>query len=209
MAAGLRAAEPGSDRQCRCFAAPTRRLRRSGRRDVPGAPPRYAVQRPFTGDRRAMLEYLESNWDQPDEGIWEVRGPRQHFTHSKVMAWVAFDRAVKAVSSLASEGPVERWRRAARPHPRRSLSQRLRSGAQQLRAGLRIEGFGRQPAAACRWSGFCQSIDPRVIGTLAAIERRLVFDGLVFRYRHQRRRRTDCRLARVPLLPAACGMPTI
>ena len=52
-----------------------------------------------------MLEYLERNWDQPDEGIWEVRGPRQHFTHSKVMAWVAFDRAVKAVQSLGWKGP--------------------------------------------------------------------------------------------------------
>ena len=55
-----------------------------------------------------LLEYLEDNWGQPDEGIWEVPGPRQHFTHSKVMAWVAFDRAVKAVQQLGVDGPVER-----------------------------------------------------------------------------------------------------
>ena len=58
----------------------------------------------------ALLKFLESNWQQPDEGIWEVRGPRRHFTHSKVMAWVAFDRAVKDVERFGLEGPVERWR---------------------------------------------------------------------------------------------------
>jgi GH15 family glucan-1,4-alpha-glucosidase len=58
---------------------------------------------------RAFLDHLEIIWREPDEGIWEVRGPRQHFTHSKVMAWVAFDRAVKAVEQLAVDGPIERW----------------------------------------------------------------------------------------------------
>ena len=61
--------------------------------------------------QRAFLDYLESAWQAPDEGIWEVRGPRRHFTHSKVMAWVAFDRAVKAVEELGRPGPSERWRR--------------------------------------------------------------------------------------------------
>src|SRR5262249_16731957 len=59
---------------------------------------------------RALVNFLESAWDRPDEGIWEVRGPRRHFTHSKVMAWVALDRAVKAVERFGFEGPVERWR---------------------------------------------------------------------------------------------------
>jgi GH15 family glucan-1,4-alpha-glucosidase len=58
----------------------------------------------------ALLRALESDWKTPDEGIWEVRGPSRHFTHSKVMAWVAFDRAVKAVESFGCEGPVDRWR---------------------------------------------------------------------------------------------------
>jgi GH15 family glucan-1,4-alpha-glucosidase len=60
----------------------------------------------------ALLNYLESAWREPDEGIWEVRGPRRHFTHSKMMAWVAFDRAVKGIEQFRLEGPVERWRNA-------------------------------------------------------------------------------------------------
>src|SRR5581483_5467722 len=57
-----------------------------------------------------ILEFLESAWHRPDEGIWEVRGGQRHFTHSKVMAWVAFDRAVKAVEQFGYEGPADRWR---------------------------------------------------------------------------------------------------
>ncbi len=59
---------------------------------------------------RVLLDFLESNWERPDEGIWEVRGPRRHFTHSRVMAWVAFDRAVKAVERFGLSGELERWR---------------------------------------------------------------------------------------------------
>src|SRR5690606_28984668 len=62
--------------------------------------------------QKRMLEFLEGAWDQPDEGIWEVRGPRRHFTHSKMLAWVAFDRAVKSVERLGLDGPVDRWRAA-------------------------------------------------------------------------------------------------
>src|SRR5437870_7272870 len=62
----------------------------------------------------ALMKFLESHWQEPDEGIWEVRGPRQHFTHSKVMAWVALDRAVKAVEQFDQDGPVEDWRRLRR-----------------------------------------------------------------------------------------------
>jgi GH15 family glucan-1,4-alpha-glucosidase len=61
--------------------------------------------------QRALLEFLESNWQRPDEGMWEVRGPRRHFTHSKVLAWVAMDRAVKAVEEHGHDGPLDRWRR--------------------------------------------------------------------------------------------------
>jgi GH15 family glucan-1,4-alpha-glucosidase len=68
-----------------------------------------AVER-WSAIGRAFLDHLETIWRKPDEGIWEVRGPRQHFTHSKVMAWVAFDRAVKAVEQLAVVGPIDRWR---------------------------------------------------------------------------------------------------
>src|SRR5437868_13682801 len=61
---------------------------------------------------RALVEHLETVWEQPDEGIWEVRGGRRQFTHSKVMAWVAFDRAIRSVEEFGLDGPVERWRRS-------------------------------------------------------------------------------------------------
>ena len=109
---------------------------------------------------------------EPDEGIWEVRGGRQHFTHSKVMAWVAFDRAVKSVEDFGLDGPVERWRAAARRDPRRRLQRRLRRRARQpsssptarrqLDASLLLHAARRLPAGD----------DPRVRGTVAAIERR-------------------------------------
>jgi GH15 family glucan-1,4-alpha-glucosidase len=63
--------------------------------------------------QQMLLEFLEGAWDQPDEGIWEVRGGRRHFTHSKVLAWVAFDRGVQSVERLGLEGPVDRWRQLA------------------------------------------------------------------------------------------------
>ena len=94
----------------------------------------------------ALLEFLESNWQQPDEGIWEVRGPRRQFTHSKVMAWVAFDRAVKAVERFGFEGPLERWTRLAGRDPCPGLPRGLRPRARVLRAVLRLEAARRQPA---------------------------------------------------------------
>jgi GH15 family glucan-1,4-alpha-glucosidase len=130
---------------------------------------------------RALMEYLEGNWDQPDEGIWEIRGPRQHFTHSKVMAWVAFDRAVKAVQQLGVDGPVERWASLRdRIHDevcRKAFDPTLNSfvqayGSKALDASLLL-----MPLV-----GFLPADDPRTAGTLAAIERRLVFGDLVFRY---------------------------
>src|ERR1700758_3353104 len=59
---------------------------------------------------RALVEHLETVWEQPDEGIWEVRGGRRQFTHSKVMAWVALDRAIRSIEEFGLDGPVERWR---------------------------------------------------------------------------------------------------
>ena len=79
-------------------------LHQARRRDIEPDDESWALQ-------RVMLANLERRWHEPDEGIWEVRGPRRHFTHSKVMAWVAFDRAVKAVEDFGREGDVERWRR--------------------------------------------------------------------------------------------------
>jgi GH15 family glucan-1,4-alpha-glucosidase len=129
----------------------------------------------------ALMDYLESNWDQPDEGIWEVRGPRQHFTHSKVMAWVAFDRAVKAVQQLDVEGPVERWA---------ALRDRIHAEICRNAFDPTINGFVQAYGSTTLDAsllllplvGFLPVDDPRMAGTIAAIERRLMFDGLVFRY---------------------------
>ena len=83
-----------------------------------------SIPMPTAGGQRALLEFLESAWKEPDEGIWEMRGPRRHFTHSKVMAWVAFDRSIKSIERFGLEGPIERWRRL-RDHPCRSLPRGL------------------------------------------------------------------------------------
>jgi GH15 family glucan-1,4-alpha-glucosidase len=130
---------------------------------------------------RALLAHLETLWRDPDEGIWEVRGGRQHFTFSKVMAWVAFDRAVRVADGFGAGGEVGRWR-AARDAIHADVCARgfdpdLGSfvqayGGRQLDASLLL-----LPAV-----GFLPPDDPRIVGTVAAIERRLMVDGLVLRY---------------------------
>jgi GH15 family glucan-1,4-alpha-glucosidase len=133
------------------------------------------------GVQRALLEFLEGAWTSPDEGIWEVRGPRQHFTHSKVMAWVGFDRAVKAVERHGLEGPVERWRRL-----RDTIHAEVCARAWDPARGSFVQAYGskRLDAALLMMPlvGFLPPTDPRVAGTVAAIERELVRDGLVARY---------------------------
>ena len=138
---------------------------------------------PFAWElQRALLDYLEGVWQEPDEGIWEVRGPRQHFTHSKVMAWVAMDRSIKAVEEHGLDGPVDRWRRLrAEIHDevcregydaeRRAFVQRY--GSSDLDASLLMIAL----------VGFLPASDPRVRGTVEAIERDLLEDGFVLRYR--------------------------
>jgi GH15 family glucan-1,4-alpha-glucosidase len=130
---------------------------------------------------RALLDYLEGAWQEPDEGIWEVRGPRRHFTHSKVMAWVAVDRMVKAVEHFGLPGPVERWyglraaiheevcRKGFDPD-RNSFVQYY--GGQELDASLLMLSL----------VGFLPASDSRIQGTVEAIERHLVTDSFVARY---------------------------
>jgi GH15 family glucan-1,4-alpha-glucosidase len=128
-----------------------------------------------------LLEWLRGNWDQPDEGIWEVRGPRQHFTHSKVMAWVAFDRAVKAVERYGRVGPVEEWR-ATRDAIHRQVCE---NGFDRKRNAF-VQAYETTNLDASLLTiplvGFLPCNDPRVIGTVAAIERELLYDGFVARY---------------------------
>ncbi|MGH8544559.1 MAG: glycoside hydrolase family 15 protein [Gammaproteobacteria bacterium] len=141
--------------------------------------------------QRALMDFLEANWDKPDAGIWEVRGPLRHFTHSKVMAWVAMDRAVKTVENLGLEGPVDRWRRLRHTiHEqicRDGFDSDLQSfvqyyGAKQIDANLLMLPL----------VGFLPASDPRIRGTVAAIQQNLMRDGYVDRY---------------PTLPEVDGLP--
>jgi GH15 family glucan-1,4-alpha-glucosidase len=132
--------------------------------------------------QKSLMEYLERGWSEPDEGIWEVRGPRRHFTHSKVMAWVAFDRAVKAVERHGLDGPVDRWRQIRSDvHEdvcRRGFDERGHTftqyyGSREVDASLLMIPL----------VGFLPATDARMIGTVRAIERDLLWEGLVRRYR--------------------------
>jgi GH15 family glucan-1,4-alpha-glucosidase len=131
--------------------------------------------------QRALLEYLEGRWWQEDNGIWEVRGPRRHFTHSKVMAWVAFDRAVKTIETLALHGPLERWR-ALRDRIHAEVCQSAFDN--ELGAFVQHYGSKRLDASLLLLPlvGFLPATDPRVLGTVRAIEERLIDRGLVRRY---------------------------
>ena len=131
--------------------------------------------------QRQLMEFLESAWTEPDEGIWEVRGPRRHFTHSKVMAWVAADRMVKAVSHFKLDGPVDRWRRLRSAiHEetcRQGFDPALNSFTQYFGGSELDAGVLMIPLV-----GFLPANDPRVMGTVAAVERELVKSGFVYRY---------------------------
>jgi GH15 family glucan-1,4-alpha-glucosidase len=131
--------------------------------------------------QRSLVAYLETIWDRPDEGIWEVRGGAQHFTHSKVMAWVALDRAVNYAELCGAEGPVERWRAL-----RQRIHDEVCERAYDPELGAFVQAYGSKELDASTLLiplvGFLPPDDPRVVGTVAAIERRLLEDGLVMRY---------------------------
>jgi GH15 family glucan-1,4-alpha-glucosidase len=136
--------------------------------------------------QRALLEHLEKIWREPDEGIWEVRGGRRDFTHSKVMAWAAFDRAVANVEHLGLEGPVDRWR-AHRDEIHREVCERAYDPAK--RAFVQSYGSHELDASLLLIPlvGFLPPTDARVSGTIDAVRRELVKDGLVMRYRSESR----------------------
>src|SRR5579863_6085158 len=134
--------------------------------------------------QRRALEHLADVWQQPDDGIWEVRGPRQHFTHSKVMAWVAFDRAIKEGDRIDAEYPRERWRAVCD----RIREEVLEKGYnRQVGAFTQYYGSSEVDASALLIPlvGFLPPSDPRIKSTVAVIERDLLVDGLVLRYRPQ------------------------
>ena len=131
---------------------------------------------------KKIFEWLETGWRHEDEGIWEVRGPRRHFTHSKVMAWVAFDRAVKTVEKLGRDGPVDRWRAA-----REEIKTEVLREAFNVELGSFVQYYGADRLDASLLLiplvGFLPATDERVVGTVRAIERGLLRDGFVERYR--------------------------
>ncbi len=129
----------------------------------------------------ALVRYLETAWREPDEGIWEVRGPRRHFTHSKVMAWVAMDRAVKGVEQFGLSGPVDKWRAI-----RDEIHQEVCTRGFDAEENTFVQFYGSKLLDASLLMiplvGFLPVSDPRVRGTIEAIERRLAHDGFVSRY---------------------------
>jgi GH15 family glucan-1,4-alpha-glucosidase len=129
-----------------------------------------------------LLSFLADGWRLPDEGIWEVRGPKRHFTHSKVMAWVAFDRAVRSIERWDKEGPLERWREL-----RDEIHAEVCRDGYDAERNTFVQYYGSDRLDAALLMiplvGFLPPDDPRVVGTVEAIRRELVQDGLVERYR--------------------------
>jgi GH15 family glucan-1,4-alpha-glucosidase len=140
--------------------------------------------------QRACLDWLEGHWEEPDQGIWEVRGARQPFTFSKVMVWAAFDRAIKSVEQLGAEGPVDRWR-ALRDGVHAEVCARGFEGAR----GTFTQAYGSPLLDASLLLlpivGFLPGKDPRVLGTIDAIQRELVVDGFMRRYQTCERGNVD------------------
>jgi GH15 family glucan-1,4-alpha-glucosidase len=139
------------------------------------APSGWALQ-------QKLIEHLEQIWVQPDDGIWEVRGGRQHFTFSKMMAWVALDRTLRDAERFKLDGPLDRWRQV-----RDEMRARIcKEGFDTARNSF-TQSFGSSNLDAnlllIPIMGFLPADDPRVCGTVAAIERELLVDGLVLRYR--------------------------
>ena len=130
---------------------------------------------------RSLILHLEKIWREPDEGIWEVRGGPRHFTHSKVMAWVAFDRAVRSIEEFGLDGPLERWQDV-----RSAIHAEVCERGYDPKQNAFVQSFGHATLDASLLLipivGFLPPDDPRVQGTVAAIERRLLRDGFVMRY---------------------------
>ncbi|WP_199430522.1 glycoside hydrolase family 15 protein [Qaidamihabitans albus] len=141
---------------------------------IPPDPDAWRVQ-------RSLMDFLESDWSKPDNGIWEVRGPRRHFTHSKMMAWAAVDRAIKGVTVFGLDGPVDRWKRL-----RRDIFDEVCERGFDPDRGTFTQFYGSRSLDAALLMmpdiGFLPATDERVRGTVAAIEKELCRDGLVQRY---------------------------
>jgi len=132
--------------------------------------------------QRHLVNELASHWQEPDNGLWEIRGDRQHFTHSRAMVWAAFDRAVRAVEVHGLEGPVERWRKL-RDEVRAEV---LEKGYDAERNTFTQHYDTREVDASLLvlpTIGFIDGDDPRMKGTIDAVEQDLMYEGLLLRYR--------------------------
>ena len=133
------------------------------------------------GLQRALVQHLATIWQKPDQGMWEVRGGPQHFTYSKVMAWVAVDRAIKGAEEFRRDGTIDRWRAL-----RQQIHDEVCAKGFDRELNAFVQAFGSKQLDASTLMipvvGFLPADDPRVRGTVEAIEKRLLVDGLVLRY---------------------------
>lgn len=131
----------------------------------------------------ALLEHLRKVWREPDHGIWEVRGRRRHFTHSKVMCWVAFDRTIRSVEQFRLKAPIEEWRRI-----RQQIHNDICRRGFDVRLGSFVQSYGSREVDASLLLlplvGFLPPTDPRIVGTVRRVEKLLMRKGFVIRYRH-------------------------
>ena len=141
-----------------------------------------AFELPAWDLQRSLMGFLHDEWRQPDDGIWEVRGPRRHFTHSKVMAWVAIDRAIKTIEDCGVDGPLERWKKV-----RQEIHDQVCEQGFNVDKGSFTQYYGSDQLDASLLMiplvGFLPATDPRVKGTIEAVERELLDGGFVLRYR--------------------------
>jgi GH15 family glucan-1,4-alpha-glucosidase len=131
--------------------------------------------------QRALMSFIEVNWSRPDNGIWEIRGSTQHFTHSRAMIWAAFDCAARAVRESGLDGPVELWERL-----RDQIREEIETKGFDAKRNTFTQYYGSTAVDASllllSQIGFLPADDPRILGTVAAIEDELLHDGLVLRY---------------------------
>jgi GH15 family glucan-1,4-alpha-glucosidase len=132
--------------------------------------------------QRALVENLANHWDQPDNGLWEIRGPLRHFTHSRVMVWVAFDRAVRAAEKHGFEGPVDRWRKLRDEVREEVLARGFDTGRNTFTQHYDTTEVDAS-LLVLPLVGFIDGDDPKMLGTIAAIENDLMSGGLLHRYR--------------------------
>ncbi|MBS0221785.1 MAG: glycoside hydrolase family 15 protein [Proteobacteria bacterium] len=133
------------------------------------------------GLQRALIDHVAKVWDKPDNGIWETRGPLQHFVHSKVMAWVAFDRAIKGVENHGLKGPIEEWRAIRDRIHTEVCDKGFDKKRNTFRAAYESDLLDASLLLLAQ-TGFIKADDPRFVGTVEAIERDLLHDGFVMRY---------------------------